>query len=179
MRTNKWVLVSVAGAVLLVVIIAAVLAFMFFKKDTATIPVTQNQNPFGTVSGTNSGTTASMTILLTNGSTASVPDFTKDEQPSWAGPTGYRVAGTDTGDYLIVYVPSDGKAASQFLLTIFAEPIGAVRKSAEAALRNRLLLTDAQLCATDVTVATGPGVSDTYEGTNLGLSFCPGSVKLP
>jgi len=179
MRMNKWILVAIAGGILVIIGILVTFAFLSLKKNTAQVLPAQNENPFGTEGTTKPAAVGSMPILLTDGTTASVPDFTKESQPSWAGPTGYLVAGTDIGDYMIVYVPSDGKAASQFLITIYAEPIGAMRKTAEAALRNRLGMTDTQLCSVDVTVATAPGVSDTYDGTNLGLSFCPGSVKLP
>ena len=64
-------------------------------------------------------------------------------------------------------------------MLIQAEPIGTVRKTAEQALKNRLGLPDAQICNLDTQVWVNPGTNDTYAGRDLGISFCPGSIKLP
>ena len=181
MRMNKWLLVAIAGAVLLLVILGVVV-LMLFKHTSPANPLqtTTVPNPFGTNNPGQTTALGSMPIVLADGSEATIPDITKTTQPAWAGPeSGYLVAGSDTGDYLATYIPSDGKAPSEFLVTLYAEPIGATRKVAEAGLRNRLGMTDAQLCSLWTVVATAPGVNTSYDGVNLGLSFCPGAVKLP
>ncbi|MEJ0053390.1 MAG: hypothetical protein WDN10_01505 [bacterium] len=175
----------ITAAVILVAIIA-VLAFYLIRPHSAELPV-QNPatNPFGTPAGTvttTSGTSSDLLpVILNDGSTVQVPDFTKSNQPDWAGPAaGYQVAGSVTSDFVITYIlPDPTTQRPQFLITLLAEPLGSVRLAAEQALRTALELSDTQLCALDTVVSAGPGVNDAYAGKSLGLSFCPGATKLP
>lgn len=181
MRTHTWMLVTVSIALLVLLGTGGVWLYMSLHKQS-TVPSQTSlvPNPFGSTGGSQTQALGSMSIVLTNGEAATIPDITKFTQPAWAGPeTGYVVAGSDTGDYLATYIPSDGKAPSEFLVTLYAEPIGATRKAAEAALRNRLGLTNTELCALSSIVATAPGVNTSFDGINLGFSFCAGAVKLP
>jgi hypothetical protein len=176
---NKWLIGGIVGVVAFLIAGVGGYVYLHSTQSVPSTPVTSNQDPFSMGSAT-STPVGSLPLLLKSGATIAVPDFTKGAQPAWASAqTGYLVAGTDTGDFLISYVPSDGVAASEFLVTLYAEPLGETRRAAEAALRNRLGVANEALCDLDAIVATGPGVSDTYRGLNLGFSFCSGSVKLP
>lgn len=167
-------------AVLAVLLLLAGAYVLLNKKTDTTTPA--GQNPFG--SSTNTGTvpggttsgTPNLSVPLKDGTHVSIPDFTKQDQPSIAGPdTGYQVAGSETADYQILFFPND----SYFLISLFVEPLGQTRRDAEAALRTKLPLTDTQLCALNSEVMTTADVNETYAGSSLGLSFCPGSTKLP
>ncbi len=111
-----------------------------------------------------------------DGSVIAVRDFTKQNQPSIAGPkTGYQVAGANTADFQILYFPDQ----SYFLVSLFVEPLGATRTKAEDALRQKLRLSDAQLCTLNIDVGTDAATNADYAGRNLGLSFCSNAVRLP
>ena len=59
------------------------------------------------------------------------------------------------------------------------KPLRVTRLKAEKALRTFFPLSDADLCSLNITVVT-PGKFDAkYGSENLGLSFCPGAVRLP
>jgi hypothetical protein len=77
-------------------------------------------------------------------------------------------------DFSIVYGTD-----SSISVGLLAEPLGAARMHAEATLRKLLQLTDDQICALDVSVMVPASVSDVYAAEDVGLSFCPGAVKLP
>ena len=165
---------------ILVLIALGVGAFFLLKGGNGTQEPGPSEDPFGNgaVSGGGNVTppSPSLTVTLANGLTASVPDFTKEDQPEVASPeNGYQVGGSAESDYQVLYFPQD----SYFLLTIFAEPIGPNRLSAEAELRSRLKLSNDELCALNADVFVTADANETYAGTNLGLSFCPGAVPLP
>jgi hypothetical protein len=176
------VIIIISAVIILLVIIG--LALFFIGQNTSsTNSVATSSNPFGTAgntspSNTSTGYTNSSTLVVTlkNGSNVTVPDFTKQNQPSTANAeSGYQVAGSNTGDYQILYFPQN----SGFLVSLFVEPLGSTRLEAEAALRKQLGLTDTQLCALTIEVRTTVDVNQTYAGRDLGLSFCPGAVPLP
>ena len=173
---KKWFII---GLLVLVLIVVAGGVYFFMKKPALTQP--SATNPFGSVPSQNVLPTGDiLTVTFSDGTQASVPNFTKTNQPSWAGPSGYEVAGTPDADFLITYIPKDSAGhREQFLITLQKEPLGATRKAAEDALRQKLQLTNAQLCALDTQVRAAPGLNDAYNGQILGLSFCSGSVMLP
>jgi hypothetical protein len=123
---------------------------------------------------------ADQRILLTlkDGSQVGVPDFTQTNQPPGANATaGYQVAGGfgPGQTFNIVYFPANGGG----FIVVIAKPFKRSRLEAEAALRRVLRLTNRQLCELNIDVgaprATGGG---TLAGRALGLSFCPGAVRL-
>jgi hypothetical protein len=181
---NKTLLIILATVVVLILLI---LGGFFIKTQffSGTPSNATSTNPFGFDGGQQNGTnmtpsSSTLPLVLNDGTVVNVPDFTKENQPSWAGETGYQVAGGDTDAYLITYVPPDQSGArAEIGITIQSEPLGATRAAAEVALQNKLQLNNAQICALNIEVYTQPGLSDLYEGDNLGVSFCPGAVKLP
>ncbi|HEX8591506.1 MAG TPA: hypothetical protein VF696_02025 [Candidatus Paceibacterota bacterium] len=171
----KKIFLIVAAIVALILVLTAFLAFRA-SRQVSEVPV--NTNPFGGLVGstTPSGTRPGSLSIPTQDGTVDVPDFTREGQPSWAGPdTGYQVAGSESDSYHILYYPE----GHGFNITLLAEPLGETRRSAEAELRARLGLPDTSICKLAVTVNTVAFVSEIYAGRNLGLSFCTGSTKLP
>lgn len=173
---------KVAVIVIVVLAIAALGAGAFFllREPAPAAPAGGVENPFGNAGGgfIDPGTLEEETVavLLADGSVAAVPDFRGDAQPEGAGPeAGYQAAGSAEGDYQVLYFPDD----SYFLVSIFAEPIGANRLRAEGELRSRLKLPDETLCKLNADVFVTAEANETYAGMNLGLSFCPGAVSLP
>lgn len=173
-------------ALILVVLAALAAAFAFMHTPQngggSGNPFGFTTSPGGTpipggAGGTDvTNTPGTRTVTLTDGSQAAIPDVTQLPQPSWANPVnGYVVTGTGEGDFDILYYPDQ----SAFSITLLKEPLGQTRLAAEQALRAALKLKDAQLCKLSADVGTIGSVNQAYAGRNLGLSFCPGSVKLP
>jgi hypothetical protein len=178
---NKNVLgIAIVVGVLALIIGVGFLLFFASKKGVDT--------PVNAIFGTD--TPAEVTpqetkeIPTVDGETVSVPDFTKDREP---------IAGFEGPYYDLVYgsgpifgnegyafeIQYDEKNA-EFLVVLVEEPLGESRKSAEDFLRNKLALTNADLCTLNVFVTVPFDVNEVYgQYTNLGLSFCPNSVPLP
>jgi hypothetical protein len=123
---------------------------------------------------------ATLSIKTTTGNVFTVPNFTQGH-PVASEPNGsyYYVTedaeGNDmVSDYSIVYGTD-----SSVSIGLLAEPIGEARRHAEAQLRKLIPVTDQELCSLYITVMVAPDVNEDYSATNLGLSFCPGAVKLP
>ena len=169
----------IGGSVILVLLI--VLAGVYFLRTTLFkgTGVSTSTDPFGSAQATStqgSNNGPSLPVRLSDGSTVSVPDFTKTDQPAWASKdAGYQVAGNEDSAYQVLYF-EDG---SGFLISLLKEPLGQSRLDAESALRAKLGLSNAQLCKLSSQVATSISVNETYAGRELGLSFCPGAIKLP
>ncbi len=172
---------AIGLAVLLVVFAVFGMYWLIKKTYSPVTSGTATTSPFGGLGSSVIPVGNQLTIVLSDGSKVAVPDFTKIDQPAWADPvSGYRVAGSEYSTFLITYVPpaqNGGKA--RVLVTLLAEPLGATRIAAEDALRTTLKLSNPVLCALDTYVSAGPGLSDTYGTDPVGLSFCPGAVKLP
>lgn len=166
-------------ALIIVAIVAAGIAFLLLRSPSPSPsnPGTNSGNPFGGGGGNVSGGgQPGLTVVEKDGTSVSVPDFTKTDQPPVAGPdTGYQVSGSTASSFQILYFPDQ----SYFLVSLFSEPLGQTRLSAEAALRAKLGLSDSQLCALNIEVRTDAETNETYSGRNLGLSFCPNATALP
>lgn len=164
----------IIGGILLVLMLVGGAVYLFFPKAAPVSPT--NEDPFGSLGGGTRVPPDMIRLTLSDGSTADVPDFTKDTQPEGASAeNGYQVGGNDDDVFQILYYPND----AGFLISLLAEPIGENRLKAEAALRGKLQLPDAELCKLRVEVATSIHVNEAYAGQNLGLSFCAGAVRLP
>ncbi len=172
-------LVIAAGIGFLIAAIGILIAVYIFLQQPPVeeVPPELTSDPFGTLSSaTISSESGSSPLTLTDGSIVLIPDFSKTEQPPSANATnGYQVAGAADATFQILYFPED----NGFIITLNAEPLGETRRAAEAALRLRLGLSNAELCKMRADVGAPFSVSSMYAGTNLGLSFCPGSTQLP
>lgn len=133
---------------------------------------------------------STMTIA-THGGSAVVEDFTRNGE-TWAdtvnpgsyilaGSAGYCLAngicpsGATTTDFKITY----DSATSFFNIVLLKEPLGATRQAAEQFLESRLGLPQQNMCLLNYFVGAPYYVNQTYAGTNLGFSFCPGATVLP
>ena len=83
--------------------------------------------------------------------------------------------GADVDGVHVLYNAND----QSFTVALLDEPLSEVRRSAEQFLLLALGVREAELCTLDYYIGTDRGVSENYAGTNLGFSFCPGSVVLP
>lgn len=87
---------------------------------------------------------------------------------------GFYVLTEDPSTYDIFYNEPTGI----LFISLYKEPLGFSRALAERMLRDTLPLTEEELCTLQVKVTTNSYVDPVYDGLNLGLSFCPGSVEL-
>jgi hypothetical protein len=177
----KWV-IRICIAFVLVILLTLGIVVLYGHSNKPSSSQQNSSNPFGSIISTstqNPSSSASVSLLkisASDGSTLVIPDFTKTNQPETANATsGYQVAGTNMADFQILYYPQN----SGFLITLFTEPLGQTRLEAEQSLKQKLGLSESQLCTLTVQVSVPDDVSDTYSGENLGLSFCPGAVALP
>ena len=76
--------------------------------------------------------------------------------------------------YVIFYVTSD----NSFQIVLEEQPIGKVRREAEAAFLSMTNFSESQACALRYQVVAPLSVDETHGGGNIGFSFCPGSVIL-
>lgn len=164
----------IGSIALVLLLLLGIGVYFFLVKDTPEPP--SGNDPFGGVGAGTRVPPNMIRLTLTDGTTADVPDFTKEVQPEGASAeNGYQVGGSDDAPFQILYYPND----AGFLISLLAEPLGENRLKAEAALRGKLQLPDAELCKLNAQVATSIYVNETYAGQNLGLSFCSGAVRLP
>lgn len=169
----------IIGIFVAIALVLFVYFFFFHKKQQPGDPAS------GTYIGTDNTPTPlkegeGLKIILTDGASLFVPDFTKDEnQPEYAKEAGYNVAGSGSEEYAITYLEGYEGGAGTFTVSILKEPLGEVRKRAEEALIRKLSITREQLCVLPVEVWTSVHVNELYAGYNLGVSSCAGSVELP
>jgi hypothetical protein len=159
-----------------IVCIATVILYLL-KGSLGQPSVSTSTNPFGfTESTSTASSTGGISLHLKDGSYVGVQNFVATTQPEWANPTyGYQVTQDDSASYSILYYPNN----SGFLISLLKEPIGQSRLEAERFLKRKVSLTPDQFCKLHVQVFTSVDVNGNYAGQDLGLSFCPGSVKLP
>ena len=170
------------GAALLLV--SAVILYFVFRSVPAGNTTQQEEtgNPFSTIGSiTNNRSGDNLALTLSDGSSVTVPDFTKAEQPVWVSEYEYQVAGTPTGTYLITFLePDQDNPQGEFLVTLLAEPLGETRAAAAATLKDQFGITNEELCKLDANVAAGPGVNDMYPpDLDLEFSGCQGAIELP
>lgn len=152
----------------------------------ATIPsnpstVTNSTQQGGGNTTTNEQTAASLLVASVSGGTVSVIDFTKDPDTKTTSniPDSYFLSGgldpSESGSsFSIMYVSTD----QSFTISLWQEPLGDVRRQAEAALIRKLGISQEVACALRYTVLVPYKVNPYYAGKNLGLSFCPGAEAL-
>ncbi len=175
-------LIIILGILLMVAAIAGV-AFTLLNRSMVTTEegkdVDPIYDPFGSVTVVETPE-GKVPLELTDGTQIFVDEFVPEEQPEWAGDTGYQLLGSESEAYHVIYIPADDFGApASFIVSIIQEPMGANRIAAESALRSLLKIANAQMCALDIQVVVSVSLSEAYAGRNLGLSFCPNSVRLP
>ncbi len=120
-------------------------------------------------------------VATIEGGTVSVQDFKATPQVATTPdiPGMYILAGgtdpTKTGaPYSIFYLESD----QSFTISLFAEPIGEVRKQAEQDLLKQLGIPQNTACGLRYQVLVPYRINSFYSGKNLGFSFCSGATPL-
>ncbi|MBP6859982.1 MAG: hypothetical protein KBC38_00245 [Candidatus Pacebacteria bacterium] len=177
-RTAFWIL-----ALASVGLLAAGTLFYLNLNPEPEAPPMVTPDPFGS---TNDG----VIITAVGGEDIRARDFVNDgeTEPDPGNPGTYFLAGyfgycdgdeecepIATSDFNIKY---DSKIDA-FTIGLATEPIGEVRKRAEAFLMKKLGIGENDMCALNYYVGTSYWVNETYSGGNLGWSFCPGSIALP
>lgn len=168
--------------IVLFLIVAAILvvaALWLAGKDDAPVPEGPGDGFFGAIipSGT-SPTASQIDLSLSDGTVVQVADFTTGKTASeLPNATYYEMTESDSAarDSFTVTYGTD----SSFAVELLVEPLRDSRLAAEAYLRQKLELSDAQLCRLELTVAVPNNVNEFYSGSDLGLSFCPDAVPLP
>ncbi len=147
-----------------------------------------SQNPSQNNGAIPPGSTGNIDVALTAGGTLSVRNFLGDPGVSNLGtstadtvgyyllskpyPTGVAPDSNGSGSYYdIEYFPMD----KSFLITLYREPLGEVRRAAAEDLGNRLGISGKALCSLVVEVGTPVWVNDTLGARSLGLPGCPGA----
>ncbi len=98
-----------------------------------------------------------------------------------AGSVGYCLEdgtcphGADTDAFSIAY---EGSSQS-FNIALLKEPLGETREDAEDFLRDRLGISDAQLCSLNYYLGVPYFVNERFSGENLKFSFCTDATTLP
>lgn len=118
------------------------------------------------------------------GGSIEVRDFRTKESSEGLPPGMYLIGGkgiedpsvsSPTESFQITFTEFD----QQFTITLLREPIGTVRRTAEAELLSILGITERDACRLRTLVMVPYWLSEVYVGENLGLSFCDRSVTLP
>lgn len=78
-----------------------------------------------------------------------------------------------TSEYEINYFPS----TQSFIIGIFQEPIGEIRRRVAADLAGRLHVSGKDVCALSVNIIVPVWVNEYYAHQNIGFPGCPGAVK--
>lgn len=174
---NKKVIFILAGAV---IIIIGYLYLMFLSEE-AEEPISPTQLPtnFEEVPAVIELTVKdhSPSIKRVGGGRLPVRNFLADD--------GVQILADDFVQIFDV-VGIGGSLASSYYYTedggmiilLTQEPLAVARYTAEEELKERLALSEEELCGLDILVQTNRYVNISYAGINLGLSFCPGSVSL-
>lgn len=90
----------------------------------------------------------------------------------------YRLLPPEGDDLYSPYVIIISPAKQYVQMTIYGTPVGRYRKEAEKFLLNYFGISEADACTTPYLVVPSDDTNSEYAGTNVGLSFCPGSVRL-
>ena len=180
----------------IVVIAVAVIYFVFFTTEPDTGPTPTPGLPIATSTELGGGFTLtpgekSISVATRDGGSLVVRDFMNNgvTAADVQNPGTYYLAGS------IGYCLEDGRCPSGapaerfklaydapeqfFTIALTDEPLGMARKEAEAFFVEALGVPKEQVCALKYYIGTTSYVNEFYAGKNLGLSFCPGAVKLP
>ena len=128
---------------------------------------------------TYAGEVIEATDFIHNGET--VADVENPGSYVLAGSVGYCLAngtcpeGAPTTEFNISY----NTHTDFFNIILLKEPLGSARSGAEQFLRERLSLSNDELCSLRYFLGTPYWINEHYADKNLGFSFCPGATALP
>jgi hypothetical protein len=211
---NSNTIYFIIGSFILILIIWVTVVFSFRAATPSTTTGTNQNDPFGfgiisngppvvggtTQGGTQTGTQATSTMLVSSFGTVPLPvrDFLKDVDVitvhdkrasdsyslgSFPYPYNKEGYATDTPKipealdrgYEILYFPAE----KSFNVTILKEPLGEVRATAANDLAGRLGISTDEVCAVLVDVRIVGTANEIYGGRHVGFAGCKGAVKFP
>jgi hypothetical protein len=183
--------------------VLSVVIFLLIRMNSGTpsntVAVsTTNSNGFGASTSTipggalMGGTTGSaqpgMKVITMYNTPLEVNDFLKDPETvkSTLNPGQYSLGhhfaedatdpkADETPPYVITYF----SATTYFNVTLYQEPLGKTRETAQRYLMDHLGISQNQMCLLKYMVSVPNRVSQIYAGKDLGFSFCPGATPLP
>ncbi len=173
-------LVFIVGGILIVCLLLLNILLSNNGDDSLSVDTIARELGMSNTSIVDGGSSEVTTFPSTGSNENSVQtrDFLKDPDViDWDGGGTFMLgAGIIDGDeaYQLFYYKSDQSIS----IVLFAEPFGRVRQVAESQLLERLGVSKEVVCKMNVRVNVPVSESETLSGLNLGLSFCPGSVKL-
>lgn len=177
---TKQQIILIVGGVCVLALVGIVVTIFYLRSATA-VPNSPT-NPFGTSVLPGAVSTGEyIPVHTSSGAVISVPNFLQGHE-AMELPNGkyYAVYGPEYSPEGFTFAITYSEPASEFLVTLTSEPIGAARKEAERYLKGMLTLTAEELCGLNIAVTVTPIVNEAYsQYENLGLSFCPGAVALP
>jgi hypothetical protein len=166
--------------IIIVSLLLVILVSAYVYKTKSTPDIAKISSDLGIQTSTNNTQTNAVIDLKTiTGQIVEVRDFKKDpDVNTWYDESTFLIGDgkrNESNAYQIFYFDTD----RSINISLLSEPLGSVRLIAEEQLMKRLGLSKEVLCSLHINVGTPGFVSAVYAGQNLGLSFCPGSVKLP
>jgi hypothetical protein len=199
MNTSRRILLTAVAALVLILIAGGVFLYgVFFNSPPSPSSSPSAGNPFGFLfpnneqngnpssapneTGTGSQKPLAIEVLAKDGTQVQVKDLTKDADamtnPSdqsyyFFPPAGTATTTFDTADYHLTYFEFD----KSFLVSILAEPLGEIRRSASADLANRLGVSEKDLCNLIIVVSVPRDVNSYFIGMDLGLPGCPEAYR--
>lgn len=173
---KKPLLIIVLVVLLIAVSLWLVIASLSRPEET---PPPENVPEFPTGGGGPvAGPSGTLTYTTAGGSVA-VADFRRSPGARSIGSGNYLIEPSAAPGmlkpYQLLFFEYDGS----FLISLAAEPLGAVRQEAERDLLSRLGVSESEACGLPIMVTVPSDISGEYAGRDLGLSFCPGGVPLP
>lgn len=125
-------------------------------------------------------TAGTLTLQTRDGGYVSVQDFTAGLASSRIGPSVYYqlTHNQDTQGSRAQFDITFGLTDSSISIGLFKHPLRKSRLAAERALRRFFPLSNAALCRLKTAVSVPFSIDADYSGRELGLSFCPGAVRL-
>jgi len=185
---------AVTLSLLATVVIGAaawVVVFRFFDDESpATIVQTPapglpteletDQPNSNTNTATSTRTGSAYNVKGEDGRIIAVRDFTDSAVEDKNNRGVMYLAGEDEEGFVeeTPYVISFFSEDQSFTVSLFAQPINAIRRRAESDLLNQLGLSEGEACFLRYVVLVPFDIDKNYAGRNLGFSFCPGAVEL-
>src|SRR3989344_7166744 len=172
MTTRK---IFLLATLVVVLVLLGWFAFRFLINRTPE-PQVPIEDPFGGIIATSTPmqSTGMITIKNADGTTITVPNFTKGRTPLESNTDTYYDLvheGPLFGDEDYAFSVQYQSSNSHFLVSILKEPLGSSRTEVEAFLRNTLLLSNNALCLLNLSVIVTTDINPIYaDKGDLGLS---------
>lgn len=164
---------------LVLIVSSIVILFFFSQKDNESKKVSQIVTDFNIDTKTDINPSAGkISITGQNNQIIEVRNFKDDvDVTNWYDPQVFLIAdgkNQDSDLFQIFYYDADTSIG----VSLLSQPLGDIRLVAEKQLKERLGLSENEICKMKINVSTPSFVSEQYSGQNLGLSFCPDAVTL-